>query len=321
SGIPRPHTPLAESSLFTGSPQEPQLAHELHEEMRSADSVDILVSFIKWSGLRLLMPAFEDLRARQVPVRLITTSYMGASDAPAVEWLAKLPNVKVRVSYDTERTRLHAKAYHFKRHSGFATAYIGSSNMSQAAMTSGLEWNLKVTAQDMGHIIEKFTAEFDTYWHNREFIPFDPQEPEILRAAIAHGKERSKGPAVFFDLRPHPFQERILEALERERSSHDRWRNLVIAATGTGKTVVAAFDFKRFFEQKGKQAKLLFVAHRQEILQQAQATFANVLRDQNFGELLVGQFQANRLEHLFCSVGMLTSRRLWEQVGNGFYDY
>ncbi len=95
----------------------------------------------------------------------------------------------------------------------------------------------------------------------------------------------------------------------------------MIAATGTGKTVVAAFDFKRFFEQKQKQAKLLFVAHRQEILQQAQATFANVLRDQNFGELLVGQFQANRLEHLFCSVGMLTSRRLWEQVGSGFYDY
>ena len=321
SGIPRPHTSLTESSLFTGSPQEPQLGHELLEEMRSADGVDILVSFIKWSGLRLLMPAFEDLRDRHVPVRLITTSYMGASDAPAVEWLAHLPNVEVRVSYDTERTRLHAKAYHFKRNSGFSTAYIGSANMSHAAITSGLEWNLKVTAQDMGHILEKFSVEFETYWNSREFIPFDPQHPEILRAAIAHGKERIKGPAVFFDLRPHPFQERILEALERERSAHDRWRNLVIAATGTGKTVVAAFDFKRFFDSKQKQAKLLFVAHRQEILQQAQATFANVLRDQNFGELLVGQFQANRMEHLFCSVGMLTSRRLWEQVGSGFYDY
>jgi len=95
----------------------------------------------------------------------------------------------------------------------------------------------------------------------------------------------------------------------------------VIAATGTGKTVVAAFDFKRFFEQKQKQATLLFVAHRQEILQQARATFVNVLHDQNFGELLVGQFQATRREHLFCSVGMLTNRRLWEQVGSGFYDY
>ncbi|MBZ0154915.1 MAG: DUF3427 domain-containing protein [Alphaproteobacteria bacterium] len=322
SGIPRPHTPLAESSLFTGSPQEPQLAHELLEEMRSADGVDILVSFIKWSGLRLLMPAFEDLRDRYVPVRLITTSYMGASDAPAVEWLARMPNVKVRVSYDTERTRLHAKAYYFKRNTGFSTAYIGSANMSHAAITSGLEWNLKVTAQDMDHILEKFSVEFETYWNSREFVPFDPDDPTLFRAAIDSARNpRSNGPAVFFDLRPHPFQERILEALERERTFHNRWRNLVIAATGTGKTVIAAFDFKRFFEQRQKQARLLFVAHRQEILQQAQATFSNVLRDQNFGELLVGPFQSNRREHLFCSVGMLSNRRLWEQVGRDFYNY
>lgn len=321
-GVPRPHTSLAESSLFTGSPQEPQLAHELLEEMRSADGVDILVSFIKWSGLRLLMPAFEDMRDRQVPVRVITTSYMGASDAPAVEWLAKLPNVQVRVSYDTERTRLHAKAYHFRRKSDFSTAYIGSANMSQAAITSGLEWNLKVTAQDMAHILEKFSVEFETYWNSREFTPFDPERPEPFRSALARAKDKGgSGSAVFFDLRPHPFQERILEALERERSAHQRWRNLVIAATGTGKTVVAAFDFKRFFEQRKRQARLLFLAHRQEILLQAQATFRNILRDQNFGELQVGPYEATRLEHLFCSVRMLTSRRLWERVGGGFYDY
>lgn len=322
TGIPRPHTSMAESSLFTGSPQEPQLAHEIIKEMCSSDGVDILMSFIKWSGLRLLMPAFEDLRERHVPVRLITTSYMGASDAPAVEWLAKMPNVEVRISYDTERTRLHAKAYHFRRNSGFSTAYIGSANMSHAAITSGLEWNLKITAQDMEHILEKFTAEFETYWNSREFVPFDPAQPTLFRTAIDRIRNPQQGgPMVFFDLKPHPFQERILESLERERQSHDRWRNLVIAATGTGKTVVAAFDFKRFYEQRQKQAKLLYIAHREQILQQAQATFRNVLRDQNFGELLVGQFQAGRLEHLFCSVGMLASRSLWAQVGRGFYDY
>lgn len=321
-GIPRPRTSLVESSLFTGSPLEPQLMHELLEEMRSADTVDILVSFIKWSGLRLLMPGFEDLRDRDVPVRVITTSYMGVSDAPAVEWLATMPNVKVRISYDTERTRLHAKAYHFTRLSGFSTAYIGSANMSHAAMTSGLEWNLKVTAQDMRHILEKFTAEFETYWNSHEFIPFDPHDPAPLRKAI----ERARNPGiaqstVFFDLRPHPFQERILEALVLERTARQYGRNLVIAATGTGKTVISAFDYQRFRVQKNNQARLLFIAHRQEILQQALATFRNVVRDHNFGELLVGPFQANRLEHLFCSVGMLTSRRLWEQVGRTFYDY
>ena len=321
-GLPRPHTSIVESSLFTGSPNEPQLVHELQEEMRSADEVDILISFIKWSGLRLLMPAFEDLGIRDVPVRLLTTSYMGASDAPAVEWLAGLPNVKIKVSYDTDRTRLHAKAYHFKRLSGFSSAYIGSANMSRAAMTAGLEWNLKVTAQDMPHILEKFTAEFETYWHSREFISFDAGNPGPLRKAIARARMAdSVSQMPFFDLKPHPFQERILEALERERSIQGRMRNLIIAATGTGKTVISAFDYSNFFREKGGQARLLFLAHRKEILEQAIGTFRNVLRDGTFGELLVGKHEPVRLEHLFCSIGMLSGRKLWEQVGRRFYDY
>lgn len=322
SDIPRPHTSIVESSLFTGSPSDPQLVHELCREMRSADGVDILISFIKWSGLRLLMDAFLDLRDRDVPVRLITTSYMGASDPPAIRWLAALPNVTVRVSYDVERTRLHAKAYHFMRKSGFSTAYIGSANMSHSAITSGLEWNLKITAQDMGHILEKFTAEFETYWHSREFVWFDPKDPEPLTKAIA--RARNTGNQIytpFFDLRPHPFQERILDALERERNVHGRMRNLVIAATGTGKTVISGFDYKRFFDANKGQARLLFLAHRQEILQQAIGTFRNILRNSNFGDLLVGKYEPERVDHLFCSIGMLSSRKLWEQVGNRFYDY
>ncbi|MHB8108593.1 MAG: DUF3427 domain-containing protein [Syntrophorhabdaceae bacterium] len=322
SGIPRPETSLAESSLFTGSPREPQLAHELQKEMRSADEVEILISFIKWSGLQLLIPAFEELRGRSVPVRLITTSYMGASDSTAVEWLAAMPNVQVRVSYDTARTRLHAKAYHFQRRSGFSTAYIGSANMSNAAMTSGLEWNLKITAQDMPHILEKFTAEFETYWNSQEFIPFDPQNPQVLRDAIRHARDHDNVPAlnIFFDLKPHPFQERILDQLTIERK-HGHKKNLIIAATGTGKTVIAAFDFKRFYEQRQKRANLLFVAHRKEILEQAIMTFRNVLRLSDFGDLLVGSCQASRNDHLFCSIEMLNSRQLWNHTGGCFYDF
>jgi superfamily II DNA or RNA helicase/HKD family nuclease len=320
-GIPRPETPLVESSLFTGSPADPQLVHELDRELKSADSVDMLVSFIKWSGLRLLMPALEEIARRDGKVRIITTSYMGASDAEAIEWLARLPNVEVRVSYDTERTRLHAKAYHFRRNSGFSTAYIGSANMSHAAMTSGLEWNLKVTAQDMPHILEKFLAEFETYWNSREFVPFSPDEPLMLREALKHARTSQGIAQVLFDIRPHPFQERILDALEAERLVHGHWRNLVVAATGTGKTIVAAFDFKRYFESKQRRARLLFVAHRKEILEQAVGTFRAVLRIPDFGELLVGSHVAGLYDHLFCSVDMLASRRLWEQVGEDFYDF
>lgn len=184
----RPGSPLSVSSLLTGSGDDPQLERELRLEMLSADRVDILVSFIKWSGLRLLLPALENLVERQVPVRIITTSYMGASDPEAVEWLAAQPGFSIRVSYDTERTRLHAKAYHFHRRSGFSTAYIGSANMSQPAMTSGLEWTVKVTVQDMPHILARFEAEFETYWARDEFVLFDRDQAIEFRKAIASAR-------------------------------------------------------------------------------------------------------------------------------------
>ena len=126
--LPRPETPMAVSSLLTGAAGDPQLERELRAEMMTADRVDILVSFIKWAGLRLLRPAFEDLVDRRIPVRIITTSYMGASDPEAVEWLASQPGFSVKVSYDTERTRLHAKAYHFTRATGYSTTERRSCN-------------------------------------------------------------------------------------------------------------------------------------------------------------------------------------------------
>ncbi len=324
--LPRPVTPIWESSLFTGAKSDPRLDHELVQEIHSADRVDFLVAFIRWSGLRLLLPALTEAEKRGVPVRVITTSYMGASEAKAVERLAGMSNVQIRVSYDTDRTRLHAKAYHFHRESGFSTAYIGSANVSSPALTSGLEWNLKVTNQDLPHILEKFLAEFETYWNSPEFVPFDQAEPERFRKAIQTARDRRSGlsTAFFADITPHPFQERILEALQRERKAHGRFQNLVVAATGTGKTVVAAFDYARFRREaisKGKTARLLFVAHRKEILEQSCACFRAILRDQNFGELHVGPYQAATFEHLFCSNLSLGNLQLWDRLGSDYFDY
>ncbi len=322
SPLPRPETPLNVSSLLTGSCEDPQLEHELRTEMMTADRVDILVSFIKFAGLRLLRPAFENLAERGVPVRIITTSYMGASDPEAVEWLAAQPGFSVRVSYDTERTRLHAKAYHFIRTSGFSTAYIGSANMSRSAMTSGLEWTVKVTAQDMPHILARFGAEFEGYWAKDEFAPFDATQAARFREAIAyaHRASSAEGTRFFADIRPHPFQERILEALEAERQAGS-FRNLVVAATGTGKTVMAAFDYARFRRAHPGTARLLFVAHRKEILTQALDCFRTVLRDQNFGGLLVDGMEPAEWNHVFASVQSLNNRCPWIHLGGEHFDF
>lgn len=319
--LARPVTPLDSSALLTGRGGDPPLEHELRTEMASADRVDMLVSFIKWSGLRLLIPAFEQLRLRDVPVRILSTSYMGASDPPALEWLARQPNIDVRLSYDTAGTRLHAKAYHFWRDSGYSTAYIGSANLSHAAMTQGLEWTVKVTAQDMPHVLDRFGAEFAAYWESRDFEPFGEADFDRFRAAIGRYRNpESLAPRFFAEIHPRPFQSRILEALQAARQL-GRARNLVVAATGTGKTVVAALDYRAQVEVPGEQPTLLFVVHRKEILQQALDCFRSVLRDQNFGELLVDGQQPARWQHVFASVQSLNRQRPWERLGAGHFAH
>lgn len=320
---PRPSTPLYTSSLHTGQNLDPPLEHEIRAEMETADRVEILVSFIKWSGLRLLLPAFESLERRGIPVRIISTSYLGASDPAALEWLAKRPNVSIRVSYNSEATRLHAKAYHFMRRTGFSSAYIGSANMSQSAMTSGLEWTMKVTEQDMSHVLERFRAEFATYWESPEFECYAEESFDRFRAAIAQHRQpdkRSTGSSFFAELHPKPFQKRILEALVAARSRGVN-RNLVVSATGTGKTVVAALDYRERCVNEQTSPSLLFVAHRKEILEQALGCFRTALRDQNFGELLVGGQQPSNWRHVFASIQSFNRHKPWQDLGPKYFKH
>jgi len=287
--------------------------------------MDILCSFIKWSGLRVL---FDDLRQlAEKPsdsgprIRVITTSYMGATDPRAIEALSALPNVEVRVSYDTKRTRLHAKAYVFHRDTGFGSAYVGSANLSNAALCEGLEWTTKISHYELPYLWVKVAGTFETYWQDDEFQAFSGDSPERLRQAIAHERAGSTSDArttVAFDLRPYPFQEEILDVLAAEREIHNKFRHLVVAATGTGKTMIAAFDYARFCRQLTAKPPLLFVAHREEILQQALGSFRGVLRDQNFGDLLVGGRDPGQSRHLFCSVQSYNSRELWRQPCDEF---
>lgn len=328
-----PDTGVRSPWLFTASKASPALLNELRHELASSDRVDILMSFITVSGIRKIRDVLQSMTARdgtgksRTRMRVLTTTYIGATEAQAVDELARLPNCEVRISLDGRRTRLHAKAWIFERDSGFGTAYVGSANLTQSALAGGLEWTVKFAERGQGAMFQQAQAHFETLWHDTEFVAYDPVQPAhrtALEKAIADekgGGAPSAQPAnvlSFFDLSPKNYQLEMLEQLQAERE-HGRMRNLVVAATGTGKTVVAAFDYQRLCRQYGGRPRLLFIAHRIEILQQALRTYREVLRDPGFGQLLSGQHRMDNPDHLFATIDSVRSNDLLTRYGADYW--
>ena len=297
--IRQPLTPLRDTVLITNARNQPTIGSEIEAEIESADRIDLVLAFIRWTGIRNLLPALQRHVEAGKSIRIITTTYTGSTELKALEALTDL-GAEIRVSYDTSTTRLHAKAWMFQRETGFSTVYIGSSNLTFSAMTPGLEWNVRASQRLNPVLIDSFERTFATYWADTHFEPFDREQ-----FVQATAKVTDDSIITSFKLQPYPFQRQILERLKVERGKGYP-NNLIAAATGTGKTIMAAFDYRHLKEELSR-ARLLFVAHRNEILEQSRNTFRHVLRDGAFGELWVGGKQPKQWDHVFASIQSITA--------------
>lgn len=317
----RPHISLRESALLVNGHRDYQVGSEVARELASADRVDLLCAFVRFAGINVIKPELEAFVRRGGDLRVIASVYTGSTEKRALDEIIRLGG-RVKVSFETDQTRLHAKAWLFERMTGFHTAYIGSSNLTRSALVDGLEWNVRVSALDNEGIVDRVRATFEQYWNDSAFVTYDPAvNGQALEDALA--QQRSPVPAssverliaLDLDLQPQPHQTQMLEELAAERS-RGHTRNLVVAATGTGKTWVSAFDYKRLREQG--HDRLLFVAHRDEILRQSQLVFQLVTKDASFGERYIGGERPKSFDHVFASIQSL--QRVTDELDPNAWD-
>ncbi|CAB4775584.1 MAG: DUF3427 domain-containing protein [Actinobacteria bacterium] len=298
--IAEPLIPLVDTTLLTNAPGEPAVGTQINAEMDSADEISVLMAFIRRSGVNPMIKALRRHCSSGRRLRILTTTYTNSTEQSALDLLADA-GAEIKVSYDLSKNRLHAKAWIFRRNSGFGTAYIGSSNLTSSAQVSGLEWNVRASAARNRDLVDKMRAVFEAYWESPDFRPYDPEEFARETAKLVDP------PSIFvlspISVSPHPFQARLLEQIEvSRRLGHHR--NLLVSATGTGKTVMAALDYRSLQAQFGT-ARLLFLAHRREILEQSHNTFKQVLLDANFGEQWFGGKRPQHFDHVFASIQSL----------------
>ena len=329
---PRPTLPLNVNQIFTGVNGEIPFINEIKAEIKSADTICFFISFIKYYGFLQIEKDLEEFLERGGRLTILTSTYIGATESRALEEFAKLKNTHIKICYNSKKVRMHAKAFIFKRNNGCGSAYVGSSNLSRSALNSGLEWNIKISELYDYFLYQKVLNSFDFFLNSPDFEDFSGKDEEIEK--LRHALQEEKNPknkianaqnTSFFNIKPYDYQQEILDKLAIQRSLYNRNKNLIVAATGTGKTVIAAFDYLRFRQQQDKNkqtSRLLFVAHRKEILEQALQTFRYILRDPNFGEICCSGEKPISRENLFITIQSLDVKNICTVNGGAnFYDF
>uniref|UniRef100_UPI0028D24D03 DUF3427 domain-containing protein n=1 Tax=Leptotrichia wadei TaxID=157687 RepID=UPI0028D24D03 len=311
----------------------------LKQELLNCKKFYFIVSFIRYSGIQLLISTLDELEKQGIQGEIITSVYLNITDSKALQKLLSYKNIKVKI-YNNSSESFHTKAYLFEKEK-YHSVIIGSSNISQSALYSAEEWNVKLTDSSFFNIYGKSLNQFEKLWHSNEAI-------ELTQDFIDEYEKYKKSVNVqnTFDYRktkieqenefvPNSMQKRVLQKLKETRINGNK-KGLVISATGTGKTYLAAMDIKQFFEinsntenklfkindkkSKTSNIKFLFIAHREELLENAINVFSKILKiDKNeFGRIYGGLKEIDK-SIIFASIQSL--RNCYNEFKPSFFDY
>ncbi|WP_342258420.1 DEAD/DEAH box helicase family protein [Spiroplasma endosymbiont of Dioctria linearis] len=309
---------MKEDKFFTNK-DEQELLTEIQNEILTSDEVYLIYPFISKSILNKISLTFNYCQKNKILIRIISTTFDDLSQFNNLQELKKLiesyDNIQIRIEDNLEghSERIHIKAAIFKRKTNYNSAIVGSSNLTYKGMISGREWNIKFASKENNDLVQKMIEEFNLLWDDNLVDFSDDYERDLLIQKIKENQEQKNileldNSFIYKKRNLYKFQKDVIDKLSYRRFQGKN-RHLIVMATGTGKTLVSAFDFKRQWETSNKNLSILFLAHQKEIIDQALNTYREVLNNPNFGEVLYdGQIISEKPLHLFATIQSLSNK-------------
>lgn len=303
--------------------KEENVLSSILDEMEGCDAFFISVAFITEGGLATLKTTLHELAKRNVRGKIITSTYLNFNKPKVFKALLNIPNIDVRIA---DKQGFHAKGYVFSN-AAYSSLFIGSSNLTDSALKKNYEYNLKLTSLDNGAVLNHFRDQFDSLWD--EATPVDatwimeyeriykeqPDKQKVLEIIEDRSKYQYRTSGAE-GIAPNFMQQEALHSLKQLRvKGHDK--GLVVSATGTGKTYLSAFDVKQF-----QPKRMLFLAHREQILEKARQDFMTLLEDSpaSFG-VFSGNQKSIHSKYLFATVQTMSSEDTLSQFSPDEFDY
>lgn len=305
---------LYQTKLILNKPGE-KVLDTLLSDMEDCEEFKFSIAFITEGGLASIIGMLESLARKRIPGKILTTDYLNFSDPKALKRLSQFPNIELRVYHGD----FHTKGYIFKKRNLY-NAIIGSSNLTQTALCTNKEWNLKITSTEQGNIIDKMLDEFECLWNQGTKVDdlwLENYQCSYQKAKTIHTKVSEEEAQYQFEkeLQPNKMQQAALQSLDGLRRMGKK-KALLISATGTGKTYLSAFDVAQV-----KPKRLLFLVHREQILKQAQQSFERVIGDRVTYGILSGNHKEVEADYLFSTVQMMSKPECYQQFSPDVFDY